>query len=261
MKKRYVLAMIGMLTVGSIALSGCSSRITVDEPIQVTGVEASANRTISVESRETVELVPDMAQLTYGIRTENADAVRCQQENTEKLNALLEYLKGQGFSEESIRTSDFSLDPRYDWSGNTQLLVGYEMNTQVTVTDVALDQVGSMISDGVAAGANEIRSVSYFSSEYDKAYHSALEKAVELAKEKAGALAAAGDSTLGQVLNIEEYGDAQYGRYVNSGMSMAARTEGAGKFAAAEDLADMGVMPGKMQVTANIRVEFELSQP
>ncbi|MCI8453596.1 MAG: SIMPL domain-containing protein [Lachnospiraceae bacterium] len=255
MKKRYVLAIISMLTLGSVALSGCSSKITAAEPIQ-----ASENRTVSVESSETVEIVPDMAQLTYGIRTENEDAVRCQQENTEKLNALLEYLKGLGFSEESIRTSDFSLDPRYDWSGNTQLLVGYEMNTQVTVTDVALEKVGSMLSDGVAAGANEIRSVSYFSSEYDKAYHSALEKAVELAREKAGALAAAGDSALGPVLNIEEYGDAQYGRYINSGMNTAAGSEGS-RFAAKEDLADMGVMPGKMQVTANIRVEFELSQP
>ena len=46
-------------------------------------------------------------------------------------------------AETSIATSDFSLNPMYDWSGNARKLVGYEMRTQVEVSDVALDQVGS----------------------------------------------------------------------------------------------------------------------
>ena len=33
-------------------------------------------------------------------------------------------------------------------AGNARKLVGYEMRTQVEVSDVALDQVGSLLSQG-----------------------------------------------------------------------------------------------------------------
>ena len=166
-----------------------------------------------------------------------------------------EYLKGQGVAETSIATSDFSLNPMYDWSGNARKLVGYEMRTQVEVSDVALDQVGSLLSQGVAAGANEIQSISYYSSTYDEAYADALARAVELAKTRASVLAEASGQELGYVINIEEYGDRQEGRYVTSNMSMKS-APGAG--AAEEAVMDMGVMPGEMEVTASIRIEFAL---
>lgn len=38
------------------------------------------------------------------------------------------------------------------------------MQTEVTVSDVAVDQVGTLLSNGVGNGANEIYSVSYYSS-------------------------------------------------------------------------------------------------
>lgn len=258
MKKRIVLAAVGCIVAGSVMLSGCASEVTayVPDVIKVENLEQSEGR-ISLSTSETVKVVPDMAQITYGITTEAADAEKCQQDNTEKLNQLLEYLKAQGLEEKSIATSGFSMDPRYDWSGNKRILVGYEMQTTVTVNDIPMDQTGSMLTGGVAAGANEIYSVSYFSSTYDEAYAEALTKAVELARTKAEALAAASGQQLGAVVNIQEYSDSQYGRYVASNLSMrSSKTEDAG----ASMGADMSVMPGEMEVTANISVEFELVQ-
>ena len=129
------------------------------------------------------------------------------------------------------------------------------MRTQVEVSNVALDQVGSLLSQGVAAGANEIQSISYYSSTYDEAYADALARAVELAKTRASVLAEASGQELGYVINIEEYGDRQEGRYVTSNMSMKS-APGAG--AVEEAVMDMGVMPGEMEVTASIRIEFAL---
>lgn len=256
MKKRVSFIALGCIVVGSLILSGCSTgtaSTSIPDVIQVKNVADEPK--VSLSASETVEVVPDMAEITYGITTENADAVRCQQENTENLNRLLEYLKAQGFEDKSIRTSGFSLDPRYDWSGNKQTLIGYEMRTQVTVTDIPMDQVGAMLTKGVESGANEIYSVSYFSSQYDEAYGEALTKAMESARGKAEALTAASGKKLGDVLNIEEYNNNQYGRYVSAEMGNFR------KMAATEDAVagmDMGVMPGELQVTATINVEFAL---
>ena len=243
MKKRVALIAAGCIAAGSVLLSGCATEVkaTVPDVIQVQNLEE--DRTISLSTSETVKVAPDMARIVYGIATEDADAEKCQQANAEKLNGLLEYLKGQGVAETSIATSDFSLNPIY------------EMRTQVEVSDVALDQVGSLLSQGVAAGANEIQSISYYSSTYDEAYADALARAVELAKTRASVLAEASGQELGYVINIEEYGDRQEGRYVTSNMSMKS-APGAG--AAEEAVMDMGVMPGEMEVTASIRIEFAL---
>ena len=141
---------------------------------------------------------------------------------------------------------------------NTRKLIGYEMQTEVTVSDVAVDQVGTLLSNGVGNGANEIYSVSYYSSGYDDAYAEALKKAVDLARTKAEALAEASGRTLGYVVSIEEYSDSQYGRYVDGGVNLkkeSAVMEAAG---AEDTAADMNVMPGEMEVSANIKIVFSM---
>lgn len=255
MKKRLIFLLTGCVIAGSVLLSGCSTEVSAPDVIKVQNVEDHTDK-ITLNTTETVKVVPDMAEIVFGITTEDADAVKCQEDNTENLNRLLEYLKSQGVAETSISTSGFSLDPRYDWSGNRQTLIGYEMRTQVTVTDIPMDQVGAMLTKGVEQGANEIRDVSYFASTYDGAYEEALEKAVESARKKAEVLAAADGRKAGEILNIQEYADNQYGRYVDSNFDLMKR-EAPGA-ALTEGAMDMGVMPGEMEVKASISVEFAL---
>lgn len=262
MRKRYVLAAIGFILAGITALSGCSSAVETQAPgiVEVRTVGADSESKVTVTGRETVKVVPDMASAVFAVTTEDSSAEKCQQLNTEQLERLIAFLNGQGYGEQSIRTSGFSLDPQYDWSGNTRKLVGYSMRTQVEVTDIPMDSVGSILTAGVANGANEIDSVSWYSSEYDTAYEQALEAAVALARKKAETLAAAGGKTVGEVLNIEEYSDSQSGRYVSAELTNGtlAFKEMAADTAEGASGSSMNVMPGEMQISADISVEFAL---
>lgn len=256
MKKMYGLAAgcVGMAAV----LSACTPQVSTSVPgvIRVENVDVGDEGKVTINSSESVEVTPDMAEIIYGITTEDEDASACQQKNTEALDKVLAFLKEQGYEDKSIKTTGFSLEPRYDWSGNSQKLIGYQMNTQVTVTDVPIDDVGGLLSKTVESGANEIQNVTYFSSTYDQAYEEALKKAVELARGKAEAIAEADGRQLGKVLKVEEYNDGQYGRYASSGINQ--RSMKMMDAEAAAGAADMGVMPGQMKVTANICVDFEL---
>lgn len=72
------------------------------------------------------------------------------------------------------------------------------------------------------------------------------------AKKKAESIAAAGEKTLGAVINVEEYGYNPQVRY-------AASANMAGSVMKEESLAaDMGVMPGQVSVEAQVSVTFEL---
>lgn len=241
----------------AVSLAGCSTSVSVPDTVRVENVGDSSDGKITMDSSETVKIVPDMAKIVFAVTSEAQKADECQQKNTEALNSLTEYLKGQGIDEKSITTSGYSLNPRYDWSSDTRKLIGYEMQTEVTVSDVTVEQVGTLLSGGVNAGANEIYSVSYYSSGYDDAYAEALKKAVELARTKAQALAEASGRTLGDVVSIEEYSDNQYGRYIDGGVNL--QKESVSMAAGAENaVKDMNVMPGEMEVDANIKIVFSM---
>lgn len=257
MKQRM---MIGgaVILLGVMCLSGCAPQGSSSVPnyIQVENVK-NEERTITIQASETVKVAPDMAVIVYGVNTEDKNAEVCQQKNSEKVAKVLEYLKEQGFEESSIATSDFSLDPMYDWSGKQRVLTGYEMRTQITVSDVAMEQAGALISKTVEAGANEILSVNYLSSKYDEAYQEALAKAVAQAKGKAEIMAHAEGYQVVEVVSMEEYGDAQQGRYVESGLSRNAAYK-LGMAEAAGDTAAMSVMAGEMEVAARIQVVYKI---
>lgn len=253
-------AAVGVLAafLGAVSLSGCAPQVSASVPAYIQVENVDAGQTIAIQASEAVKVAPDMAKIVYGVNTEDKDAQICQQQNAEKVEKVLEYLKGQGIEEGSIATSDFSLDPMYDWSGNQRVLTGYEMRTQVTVSDVPMEQVGALISQTVEAGANEILSVSYFSSKYDEAYQEALALAVNQAKAKAEAMAHAEGYQVTEVVSMEEYSDLQQGRYVNSGL-MRNTVSSSKEAAPGAAVMDMAVMAGEMEVSADIQVVYKIA--
>ena len=89
-----------------------------------------------------------------------ADASTCQSENQTDLDAVLALLKEKGIADTSVQTSGLGLNPIYDWD-NGKKITGYEMTTEVVVSDVAIEDAGAIISDSVNAGINSIDSVQY----------------------------------------------------------------------------------------------------
>ena len=227
---------------GAVQTSGSSQSDGIQQAARVQ-VENVDTQVITVTSRETVKVVPDMAEIVFGVTSQNADAAVCQQENQEKVNQLVEKLKELGLGETSIQTSGYDLSPRYDWQNNGQI-TGYE-----AVTQVSLDLVGNVLTQSVEAGANQIQSVSYLSSTYDESYQEALKLAVAQAQEKAQALADASGCTLGQAVHITEYSNNQTARYV-AGNVMAEESDAAA--------APAVVMPGEIEVEASISVDYAI---
>ena len=141
------------------------------------------------------------------------------------------------------------MNPRHDWERNGAI-IGYEAITQVTVTGIPLEQAGLVMEKSVESGVNQIQSVSFLSSSYDECYQEALKMAVSQAEEKAQALAEASGCTLGKPVQILEHtADDRY-RYANEA-KLSRNT-------AAMDSAEAEVMPGEIEVEANISVEYAI---
>ncbi|RGZ00153.1 SIMPL domain-containing protein [Clostridium sp. AM58-1XD] len=253
MKNRNNIAVAAAILMGSAVLTACTGG-AVSTPGGVVQVQNVENQVISVSSSEEVKITPDMAEIVYGVYTQAEDAKACQENNGKQLDRVIEMLKNMGFEEKSIQTSNYDLNPIYDWNSG-QTITGYEMETRVTVSDIAIEKVGEIISGSVDAGVNNIRSVTYLSSKYDEAYQEALKKAVAAATTKAQAMAEAGDCKIGAIVNITEYDGGQEARYTGY------MSAGAGaKAEAAMDTAAINVMPGEVSVQARITVEFAVNR-
>lgn len=237
------------LMAGALFAAGCGgSGAAVSDTVKVQNVE---DHVIRVSSREQVKVEPDMAEILYSVYSQASDAQTCQTQNGTDVNRVIEFLKGMGVEEKSIQTSQYGLNPMYDWSSG-KTITGYEMNTQVAVSDIPMDRVGDILSGGVEAGINSVDSVTYLASNYDKAYQEALTKAIEAARVKAEAMAAAGGCRLGAIVNVEEYGDSQQARYNGyRSMDAGAAEKASGAF-------DLAVMPGQVDVEASITVDFAI---
>ena len=146
--------------------------------LEVRNVEQNV---ITVQSSETVKVVPDMAEIRFSVSTQEKDAKTCQETNNKDLTAVIQFLKNFGINEASIQTSNYGLNPIYDWSAG-QTVTGYEMTTTLTVSDVTIDQTGTLLTACVDAGINNIDRISYFSSQYDACYQEALAKAIDSAR-------------------------------------------------------------------------------
>lgn len=220
--------------------------------------QSSESRSVTVNSSETVSVVPDMAEVVYSVRTESGTAADCQQQNTASVAQVTELLKSLGIEEKSIQTSDFSMRPVYNYSGNTARITGYEAETVLTVSDLKIEDLGDILSQSVASGINTVQSITYQAGSYDQSYQEALTKAVDMARQKAEVLAAASGAKVGRVLTIQETSGYTQARYEDNAAvnTLNARKEMA--FAdTAEDMSQ--IMPGEIAVKASVTVEYELT--
>ena len=246
MKKTvYTAGISAAVAAAALGLGGCGAGAQMPDTLKVQNVGAAEN-VITVTGREEVKVVPDMAQIEYAVYTREDTAAACQEKNANDLNAAIETLKGLGVEETSIQTSSYGLSPIRNWNSDKQEITGYEMTTSLTVSDIPIDNAGTIITKSVAAGVNGINSVSYFSSSYDASYQEALKGAMAVAQAKAQALA--------EVVHVEEFGYQPETRYASYNAGGSAKMAAA----VAEDAA-ASVMPGQVSVEAQVTVSYELN--
>lgn len=253
--KRFSAAAV--LSIAAAALNGCGTPAsgTAGTPAPApapmsdgVNMRSEGQNVITVNGSETVKIVPDIAQIRFGITIQAQDAKACQDATNKDLAHVLQFLKESGIPEESIQTSNYGMNPVYDYSsGRTP--VGYESQATIIVSDITLDQAAALLTACVDEGINNIDSISYTSSEYKECYEDALVKAIDSAREKAQALAEAGGCTLGSVVRIEEL-SSQSAQYDSSYVARSGTAALMG--------ADMIIEPGQVSVEAMVSVDFAI---
>lgn len=167
-------------------------------------------RTISLTGHGEVRVAPDLAIVTMGVLSSATTAQDALAANTKAMTDLMAALKAADIEAKDIQTSNFSVNPRYDYgqnNGQPPKLTGYDVSNNVAVIVHKIGSIGDLLDKAVTSGSNQINGISFSIADPQAAMDEARKKAVTDAKRKAELYVAATSVTLGNVISLSEGGD------------------------------------------------------
>ena len=231
--KRIFAALLAMLLL-------CCGALAEVESLKVTGTG-------------TVYVTADRASASLGVTMTGEDLGELQQQVNETVSAICTALQAAGLDEKDISTNYIYISPRYDYSGDTEKMVGYTINNSLTISTGNIDSIGAYIDAAFSAGANTFDSIAFTVKDDTEARRQALELAVMDAMDKAEVIAGAAGRKLGGIVEISEGSQQDY--YYNSTTGSARYAESA---AGAVD-AGTTVRAAQVNVTASVGITYAMA--
>ena len=184
MKKKAISILFVLMLVSGILIGSA-----FDIPDTVYAEEKTYINSINVKGTAMVKTSPSLAHVHIGVTTFNKDASKAQQDNATKMNNVISALKKLNIDEDDIKTTSYTISPRYDWEqdarGNSKSVVsGYNVNNSIQVTTKDLVKVSKILDVSVEHGINQASSIQYGISdkERDALYIQAIKAAAEQEK-------------------------------------------------------------------------------
>ncbi len=203
----------------------------------------------------------DIATFSYSVISDKATVAEAQNDATSKANATTKYLTDNGVAAKDIQTTDYSIQPQYDYvqsacSPNVycpgrQVLRGYEVRQTTTVKVRDTAKAGDLLAGVGGKGATEVSGLQFTFDDPNKLQNEARSKAIADAKAKADELAKELGVSLVRVVSFNESGntpgpvpyalDAAMGKGTGTSIAVAPQ-----------------ISVGQNKVTSNVSVTYEI---
>lgn len=229
--------------------------------LRYVGAGIAAANTITVSGHGESVGVPDIATFSFSVVSEKSTVTAAQTDATAKANAVTAYLKSAGVDEKDIQTSDYSVQPQYDYPqiqcvrypcpGSDPVLRGYQVRQTTSVKIRDTSKAGDLLAGVGSKGATEVSGLNFTLDNPDAVQDEARNKAIADAKEKAETLAKQLGVSLVRVTAFSENG----GGYPRPMMYSANDAYGKGGVTAA---AAPEISVGQNKVTNDVSVTYEI---
>ena len=202
---------------------------------------------ISVSGYGKADVSPDMATVNIGIVTTGKTAQLAQAENARVASDVTAALGQLGIFSKDIQTH-YTMSPVYE-KGDYRKAVGYRANNTVTVTVNDVAKAGQVIDAALSSGATDVNGLSFGLKDAKSVRNTALQMAVQDARSKADAIAAALGVKIVGIQNVKEDGG-YFARYEVANARLA-KLYGAA-------MADTPVDAGTVEVNAEVHIDFQI---
>lgn len=227
------------------------------------GAGVPATNTITVSGEGEVFAVPDIATFRVTIREEAKEVQDAQETATEKANAIVAYLRGEGIAEKDIQTADYNVAPQYDYIRSVcteglcppgrQELRGYQVSQTLIVKVRDTEQAGALLSGVGSLGASNVSGLTFTIDDEDALQAEARGNAIADAQTKAEALAEQLGVKIVRVTSFyENEGDYRY----PAAYGLGGAADSAMRLESAKAAPEIPV--GENKIISNVNVTYEI---
>lgn len=231
-EKKQLFVVLGVVLCLFLAALVVSTAVDVQNKIKegkYIGREFEAQEVITVSGDGEIYAKPDLAIVDFSVVSEAKTVAPAMEDNTQKMNAVVEAMKSQGVESKDLKTTSFNISPRYEWyypqtclyppCSQKRVLVGYEITQtlQVKIRDMA--KIGDIIQKAANAGSNQTGDLQLTIDKQDELLKQAREQAIEKAKNKAKELASQLGVKLVRITNFSEGGASLFYPYLTEKMT------------------------------------------
>ena len=189
----------GAAALGMLALFLLVGTISELKGLRYIGSGVAATNSISVSGDGEVFAVPDTATFSVTVQEEAKEVKDAQDAAAKKNNDIIAYLKTEGVDEKDIRTTDYNVNPQYDYTNaactqgycppGKQVLRGFQVSQTLTVKVRETKKAGDLLSGVGSRGASSVSGLSFTIDDQDALEAEARDKAIAKAQDKAEILA------------------------------------------------------------------------
>lgn len=203
---------------------------------------------INVSGEGKVKVTPDQVSISIAVETKGNKATEVKNENDNKIDAVIKYLKKFNLAKEDYQTQRVSLYPTYDYDKKKNY---YVANQTITVLLKDLNKYDALMDGLTEVGINRIDNVEFRSSKMSQLQSEARKLAIRDAKTKAEDFVSVLNQKVGKAINISDNSQTYYPPRPMYEMKAMAMADGAA--APRETLA-----AGEIEIVVNASVSFVL---
>lgn len=211
--------------------------------------------TYTIEGTAKRDVNPDKASISIGKREIGTDVLQIQESVNNSINMAIESLKDLGIDESNIRTSNYNVNPLYDWESNEIQNYSSDVNMVVDIENIEEDSdiIGEVIRLAAEAGLNQVRNINYEISNREEIIEELRIEAVRVATDKKDNLSDETGFELGGITNINYGGSG----YINYNLDSFSQQRSIGSVSESADF-DVNIQTGEDELSVTANVSFEI---
>lgn len=173
-------------------------------PFNITSTTTTKTTTFDVMGEGKASIKPDQATIQAGVSAKGDTTKSVQDQINSTISKVSEAVKALGVDPSDIQTSNYSVNPNYEYSPSGQKQNGFMASTNLTIKVKDTNKVGPVIDAATGAGATNVNNLGFSNTDQTSAENEARKKAVEDAKKKAQMAAQTAGFKLGKIVNYSE---------------------------------------------------------
>lgn len=201
-----------------------------------------AERVLTVVGRGLIEIPTTLAQVNLGVVVQAKTAAEAQAQAAQQSTAVVDWVRSQNV--DKLQTTGISLSPRYDYSGDRQVITGYQASNTISF-QLETDRAGAVMDEAVSVGATQINGVSFLAEEaaIAAARQQALQAAIEDGQTQADTVLTALGFSRQEIVNV----------FIGS---VSAPPVASGRLLAAENAISTPVVGQNQTITAQVTLHI-----